>query len=214
MHHFSKTLLAATLLTVAASSYASTSFINFDNLSASSSINSITTPVSNQYASQGVIFSDLAGPVGTVLGTAVSVTGYSSPNVLFAWQHQTTGDAADLKMAFTGTTQSVSFDSFLSADYYLNAYAYDSKGVLIGTYTSGSGQPYGALMHNVINTSSPINYLLVTSHPSSDSGYYGNFSIDNLSFQTSPVPEPESYALMLGGLGLMGFIARRNKSAS
>jgi hypothetical protein len=25
----------------------------------------------------------------------------------------------------------------------------------------------------------------------------------------SPVPEPESYAMMLAGLGLMGFIARR-----
>jgi hypothetical protein len=29
---------------------------------------------------------------------------------------------------------------------------------------------------------------------------------------TSPVPEPESYAMMLAGLGLMGFIVRRRKS--
>jgi hypothetical protein len=27
------------------------------------------------------------------------------------------------------------------------------------------------------------------------------------------VPEPETYALMLGGLGLMGFVARRRRAA-
>jgi hypothetical protein len=29
--------------------------------------------------------------------------------------------------------------------------------------------------------------------------------------QTTPVPEPETYAMMLAGLGLLGFIARRRK---
>ncbi|MBC7735413.1 MAG: FxDxF family PEP-CTERM protein [Bacteriovorax sp.] len=30
---------------------------------------------------------------------------------------------------------------------------------------------------------------------------------------TNPVPEPETYALMLGGLGVLGFVARRRKLA-
>ena len=37
--------------------------------------------------------------------------------------------------------------------------------------------------------------------------------IDNVSL-TTPVPEPETYAMMLAGLGLLGFIARRRKQHS
>lgn len=32
-------------------------------------------------------------------------------------------------------------------------------------------------------------------------------------FVTAPVPEPETYAMMMVGLGLLGFMARRKKSA-
>lgn len=37
--------------------------------------------------------------------------------------------------------------------------------------------------------------------------------IDNLTF-TSAVPEPSVYALMLGGLGLVGFVARRRRTVA
>jgi hypothetical protein len=36
--------------------------------------------------------------------------------------------------------------------------------------------------------------------------------IDNVSLTVTPVPEPETYALMLAGLGLLGFAARRRKA--
>ena len=35
--------------------------------------------------------------------------------------------------------------------------------------------------------------------------------IDNVSLNVMPVPEPESYAMLLAGLGLMGFVARRRR---
>ena len=40
---------------------------------------------------------------------------------------------------------------------------------------------------------------------------YGG-SLDKVSFTTSPVPEPETYALMLAGLGALGVVARRRKA--
>jgi hypothetical protein len=42
------------------------------------------------------------------------------------------------------------------------------------------------------------------------STYNHAFVIDNLS--VSAVPEPETYAMMLAGLGLMGFMGRRRKA--
>lgn len=38
-------------------------------------------------------------------------------------------------------------------------------------------------------------------------------SMDNFSLTIQPVPEPETYALMLAGLGLVGWVVQRRKSA-
>ncbi len=39
------------------------------------------------------------------------------------------------------------------------------------------------------------------------------FEMDNMKFAT-PVPEPETYAMLLAGLGLMGFVARRRRKSA
>ncbi|MEZ5621790.1 MAG: PEPxxWA-CTERM sorting domain-containing protein [Burkholderiaceae bacterium] len=41
---------------------------------------------------------------------------------------------------------------------------------------------------------------------------YGEAPIDNVSFSTAPVPEPGSWAMLLAGLGLVGFVARRRQA--
>ncbi|WP_235835123.1 PEP-CTERM sorting domain-containing protein [Piscinibacter terrae] len=47
-------------------------------------------------------------------------------------------------------------------------------------------------------------------------GWYGYFSAGEITVNgaaAAPVPEPETYALMLGGLGVMGLLARRRRSS-
>ena len=43
-------------------------------------------------------------------------------------------------------------------------------------------------------------------------GFKGNTYGGNLVTELAPVPEPETYALMLAGLGAVGFVARRRRS--
>lgn len=40
----------------------------------------------------------------------------------------------------------------------------------------------------------------------------GGIEIDHIQYGIAPVPEPETYGMLLAGLGLMGFVARRRKS--
>jgi len=40
------------------------------------------------------------------------------------------------------------------------------------------------------------------------------FETDNHAFIAAPVPEPEIYAMMAVGMGMMGWVARRKKRAA
>ena len=58
----------------------------------------------------------------------------------------------------------------------------------------------GSYELRITGTSHPLNFM--------DGGYSGYMT---LATTTAPIPEPETYAMMLAGLGLMGFVARRRK---
>lgn len=75
--------------------------------------------------------------------------------------------------------------------------------VIAGSIFSGGYASFGYL----VGSSLPQSYALhVTGTSVSDAKYSGEVTV------TSAVPEPETYGMMLAGLGLMGFVARRRKS--
>lgn len=56
---------------------------------------------------------------------------------------------------------------------------------------------------------------LVKASGSVSGGQLPNFAVIGANYTVTPVPEPETFAMLLAGLGLMGAIARRrNKSAA
>jgi len=75
----------------------------------------------------------------------------------------------------------------------------DTTNTLVGSYAfTDVTTSFGAL------TAGQYHYTVTASGPVGGSYSFGSY--------ITPVPEPETYALMLAGLGVMGFVARRRKS--
>lgn len=86
----------------------------------------------------------------------------------------------------------------------------NSLGIFTGNGAGQSGNVFSTKTLNLLGIGG-TSTLLFRAIGTSDS--LGG-SLDAISVTTtSPVPEPETYAMMLAGLGLLGFIARRRKKA-
>jgi len=118
------------------------------------------------------------------------------------------------------------YDAFIvtvsTSDYYWNSSPSDPVAAGASTFVWGGADwsashtlehyitaPGGSDSINLSagNTTYYVSVVLDTSSlPQSDSNYpsWGSFHV-------TPVPEPETYAMLLAGLGLMGFVARRRK---
>jgi len=82
---------------------------------------------------------------------------------------------------------------------------------LSGTFVIGlkAAANYSYYLFNAASPVSSLTFNTTAGVAVNANGMPQEFSHANL--YVGPVPEPESYAMMLAGLGLMGFIARRRK---
>jgi hypothetical protein len=109
--------------------------------------------------------------------------------------------------AFGASMSSLSFDVAGFAPTTLRAY--DSNGAQI--FEQAVDLTRGAFTDPGVYARYDIASTTGISRFTFDGGAAGNTSIDNINVSTSAVPEPASIALMLGGLGLLGGLARARR---
>ena len=103
-------------------------------------------------------------------------------------------------------------NSFTLTDLTTNTVLYTFSGALIGSPLANNGNGYADWTLRKFDLSGlastdQIRFDAVLSNTSD--GPESFFLVSS----TAPIPEPETYALMLAGLGAMGFVARRRKAA-
>ena len=137
-----------------------------------------------------------------------------------AWEYlDGTDNGAIGVRSFYGSTGELRFDNapVVFEGAYYKAYSGDTENTLarIELYYQGG------LVHSIFDDlQAPMGMAWIAS------GYSGlvdaiyirgggeGFSIDNLTYSTAAVPEPETYAMFLAGLGLVGFLKRLQRVAS
>jgi hypothetical protein len=95
------------------------------------------------------------------------------------------------------------YSLFSTTDYAAGSFSDD---VQVGGSWSFSGTT-GSTVNTVTNLQSGYYYFRVSGLGGIGGGQY----LLNSSVVTAPIPEPETYALMLAGLSVLGVVARRKK---
>lgn len=120
----------------------------------------------------------------------------------------------DSNFGFSATSINVSafglYSSFNSALYWQttedgNPWALLTSDVGIGTFSNHKWDT--ALFWDPLTTPTKYRLEITGTKLQGHATYEGNISVAPL----APIPEPEIYAMLVAGLGLMGFVARRRQ---
>ncbi|MCF6345640.1 MAG: PEP-CTERM sorting domain-containing protein [Thiomicrorhabdus sp.] len=189
-----KKVLMVGLLSVASSAYSMETLIDFDDQSVGSF---------SQLTIQDATFSMLGGT--SSIGTLNASLGEPFANKILILE-----GTSDSEISFEEPIRSLSFNFFSTTNagsWTLSSY---------GSYFQPIDSISFSGVENLVTLNSlesNVSYIRLTQNfdgltPNTTVISY----IDNVTYsEVSPIPEPSTYALMLGGLGLVGFMAYRRK---
>lgn len=123
-------------------------------------------------------------------------------------------NSASLSQTFTSTgsaNYTFDFDLALRPGYYAGqAVSVSLDGAVLGQYTASLGWSTTSVSASNIAAGS---HTLTFTGLNPTKAYDTSAFVDNIKMNVSAVPEADTYAMLLAGLGLIGFVARRRKAA-
>ena len=157
--------------------------------------------IANPYSEGGVTFRDPSNLYLAMPGGAAAVADFDAPvtsNVL------TVSGNEDITMTFAGPAPTaIGFTSLTNRFNAPVVTVFDTSNSLIGTYV-------------LTQAPSSVGFVGITSSVGigsvrwlADRGGIKDSAIDNIYVGVAAVPEPQTYALLLAGLGVTGALARR-----
>jgi hypothetical protein len=186
--------------------------INFDDVNTGGNGTAIFgAPVSSYLAGYGITFSS-ASNISAVIEDPMWLTPASESNVF-----GTFGSASlySYSLSFATALDSFTFTRVGTIQAWMSAWsatAYSASNTILGSVgesnlTGHFGAPsatfslFGGGIDHIVFTDNAFNFAGTNAR-------FDNFVLDQVA---APIPEPETYAMLLAGLGLLGFEARRRK---
>ncbi|WP_229262760.1 choice-of-anchor E domain-containing protein [Duganella radicis] len=214
MKNFSKTILAAAAMTFALGAnaavieYTSNTATNIEENDGDLALAKFDASLGNLTSVKIELFNTLSGSIG------VTNDGPSTGTFFVSATGKLEGDVVGNALAVTGT---------VSKDFTLASGAYGSVTLSPWTVSNSLTLSSGAALA-AFTGAGTFYHALLTGTSSAEAWGSGNATYDPVllmdgyakvtyTYDVAPVPEPETYAMMLAGLGLVGAIARRRKSA-
>jgi hypothetical protein len=145
----------------------------------------------------------LNAPQSVTFGNTIAGSGVSfTDDYLFSLTPDATFSSITLSIDLSGGFFSIDPNSFVSQLWS------GSQLIAQATTTFINGSVQSLIQNLPISAGSYDLRVLGTTTGSAGGSYFGNMNV-----VVSPVPEPEIYAMLMAGFGLLGFMARRRNRA-